>query len=176
MLLGKYQKGFTLLELLITVTILAIIMTFGVPNLFGYLDRKRVEGAAHTFLSNVQFARAESIKQNKNVYIELDSAAWCYGITDSASAATCDCSVGTGCTLDGVNYLIDSSSYPDVGLVTSMAGTTISFDPIRGTMGPSGSLYFSNADGSMALRVILSPLGRAKLCATSGSSWGYDEC
>jgi prepilin-type N-terminal cleavage/methylation domain-containing protein len=177
MILGKLQEGFTLLELLITITVLVIIMTIGVPGLFDHMDRKRIDGAAHTFLSDVQFARAESIKQNKDVYIVLDAADWCYGITDAASSATCDCSAGTGCTLNGIDHYVDSNSYPGVTFASSLsAGSTISFDPVRGTLSPNGSLYFSSAQGTSTLRVILHTGGRAKLCATAGSSWGYKEC
>ncbi|WP_299179838.1 GspH/FimT family pseudopilin [uncultured Neptuniibacter sp.] len=176
MLIGTKQQGVTLLELLITIVVLTIVATIGVPGLFDHMDKRRIDGAAHTFLSDVQYARAEALKQSETIYIEVDTADWCYGITDSASAATCDCSAGTGCTVNGVDHYTSSDSFPNVTFASSLAGSTITFDPVRGTIGPSGSLFFSSTKGTSALRVILSPLGRAKLCATSGSSWGYNEC
>jgi prepilin-type N-terminal cleavage/methylation domain-containing protein len=175
MLLGKYQKGFTLLELLITITVLAIIMAFGVPNLTGFFEKQRVTGAAQSFMSDVQYARAESIKQNTDVVIQLDATQWCYALDDTPVASPCLCagaSSAANCTINGNTYVVTSDRFPDVSMTENV--TTLTFDPARGTMTPAGSVAFSS--GPYSVRVIMSTIGRARICATAGSSWGYDEC
>jgi type IV fimbrial biogenesis protein FimT len=175
MLLGKYQKGFTLLELLITVTVLAIIMAFGVPNLTGFFEKQRVTGAAQAFLSDIQYARAEAIKQNARVYIEIDDTQWCYGLDDT-DAGSCDCATASAasCTINNNKYVVTSDRFPDVLMNESVSGSSITFNPARGTLGPAGNVLFSSGDSSV--RAKWSSIGRAKICAESGSSWGYDEC
>ena len=62
------QRGFTLIELMVTVTILGIVLAIAVPNFTDWLNRKRVEGAANEFNALIQFARSESIKRNTKIY------------------------------------------------------------------------------------------------------------
>ncbi|MDF2182330.1 GspH/FimT family pseudopilin [Neptuniibacter sp. CAU 1671] len=174
----KSQTGFTFIELIITVVVLLIVIAVGMPSLFQSIDNQRVSGAAQAFLSDVQYARAESIKQNTPVYLAMDDTEWCYGLDDTSSAS-CICGGASvaGCTLGGVTYTVDSSRFPGVSMSASLAtGSTITFDPVRGTMNPIGTVYFSSDAGGMTLNVVLSRLGRAKICATKGSSWGYDAC
>ncbi|MFW1677253.1 GspH/FimT family pseudopilin [Pontibacter sp. JAM-7] len=174
----KYQSGFTFIELIITVVVLLIVIAVGMPSLFQSIDNQRVSGAAQAFLSDVQYARAESIKQNQPVYLVMDPTEWCYGIDDTA-AASCICggASAAGCTINTVQYVVKDERFPGVSMTASLAaGSTITFDPVRGTMNPIGTVYFSSDAGGMTLDVVLSRLGRAKICATKGSSWGYDEC
>ena len=178
MFLGTFQKGFTLLELLITITVLALIMTFGIPNLTGFFEKQRVTGAAQAFLSDIQYARAESIKQNTDVIIQVNEAQWCYGLDDTPVASPCGCAGASAasCTINGNQYAVTSDRFPDVVMTENISTTDniITFDPARGTLSPAATVNFSS--GSSAVSVIWSTVGRARICATSGSSWGYDEC
>lgn len=173
---GTDQRGVTLIELLITIVVLAIIMAYGVPNLTGYFERQRVSGAAHSFLSDLQLARAESIKQNEDVYVYVDPAQWCYALDDDTSTA-CSCSASaSSCTINGNQYVVSGTDFPDVSITEniSTAGNVITFDPARGTLAPAATVSFSS--GGYGVNVIWGTIGRARICATSGPSWGYDSC
>lgn len=170
---GTRERGLTLIELLITIIVLAIVAAYGVPNMTGFFEKQRVSGAAHSFLSDIQFARAESIKQNKAVQIEFNAAQWCYGIDDdTASACSCTTATSTDCTVNGNSYFTSGNDYPNVAASTGI--TTITFDPVRGTLSPLGTVSFSS--GNYSVNVIWGQIGRARLCATAGNSWGYDAC
>ena len=62
-------QGFTLVELLATVTILAILLAVGVPNLTQMLQDKAAASCAAAFASDLRLARTEAIK--RGVPIEL---------------------------------------------------------------------------------------------------------
>lgn len=174
MLIRRFEKGLTLLELLITIVVLGIIAAYGVPNMAGFFEKQRVSGAAHTFLSDLQFARAEAIKQNQTVELEFNAGQWCYGVDDD-TATNCACTVASvaNCTVNGNEYFVSGNEFPNV--VASTGVTTITFDPVRGTLSPlNRTVSFSSGDYSVS--VIWSTIGRARLCATAGNSWGYDEC
>ncbi|WP_420599887.1 GspH/FimT family pseudopilin [Neptuniibacter sp.] len=176
MLQGTRESGLTLIELLITVIILGIVAAYGVPNMTGFFEKQRVSGAAHTFLSDVQFARAESIKQNQEVYIYVDEGAWCYGLDDDTSTA-CSCSATpANCTINGNVHVVSGTDFPNVAASESIstAGNVITFDPVRGTLNPAATVNFSS--GLYGVDVRWGLIGRARLCATSGPSWGYDSC
>lgn len=179
MLIRRSQRGLTLIELLITVVVLGIVAAYGVPNMTGFFEKQRVSGAAHTFLSDIQFARAEAIKQNQEVEIKLIPAQWCYGVDDDlSSSCSCTTAGSTNCTVNSNNYFTSGTGFPNVAASTSLAASggvsTITFDPVRGTLSPNGTVNFSSGDYS--INVIWGSIGRARLCATAGNSWGYDAC
>ncbi len=172
---GRKQQGFTLIELLITIAVLAIIVSVGIPSFFEQIDRQRVAGAAHGLLSDLQFAREQSIKQNSEAYVVLDTVEWCYGV-DAASSATCDCSAPAGCTVDGATRIVTTGDFPGLSVNHNLGGDVLTFDPVRGTVSPTGTINFVSDEGATALSVVLNNRGRARLCIVSGASWGYDEC
>jgi prepilin-type N-terminal cleavage/methylation domain-containing protein len=167
-------RGFTLIELLVVIVILALIMSIGVPSFFSIIERNRLAGAAQTLYGDMQFARAEAIKQDHDVYLKLDTSAWCYGIDDTSSA-TCSCGTGSGCMVDGMQHIVSGDAFPGLSMTASLAGTSVTFDSVRGTMGPSGSVFFQSSNGDK-LRLVMSPLGRVKLCVASGGVAGFKAC
>lgn len=65
----RYLGGFTLLELLIVISIAGILLGITVPSYSNLVSQKRVEAAANSFKSAVALARSESRKRGKNVNI-----------------------------------------------------------------------------------------------------------
>ena len=57
------QSGFTLLELLFAVTLLALIAGIGLPNLQDFVRNSRMSGAANDIISDFNFARSEAVKR-----------------------------------------------------------------------------------------------------------------
>jgi type IV fimbrial biogenesis protein FimT len=56
--------GFTLIELIITTLILAIILAFAIPSFKETIDKNQVLVAANDLLSDIRLARNEAITQN----------------------------------------------------------------------------------------------------------------
>ena len=61
------NKGFTLLELLVTVSIAAILLAVGVPSYVTFIDNNRVTSQANDMLYSVNMARSEAIKRGTEV-------------------------------------------------------------------------------------------------------------
>lgn len=69
------MAGFTVIELLVTVLILAILATIAAPNMTSFILATRVKSAASDLYSALIFARSEAIKRNANIDI-VPITAW----------------------------------------------------------------------------------------------------
>ena len=63
------QTGFTLLELLMTIAIAAIVAMIGIPSFRYVTNANRIAGEVNGLLGDLQFARAEAINQGQNVTV-----------------------------------------------------------------------------------------------------------
>ena len=61
------EKGFTLIELMVTVTVLAIVLSIAIPSFSTVLLNNRVSTTAHAVQSSIQVARSEAVKRKKTV-------------------------------------------------------------------------------------------------------------
>ena len=61
------QIGFTLLEMLVTVSITAILLAVGVPSYVTFIDNNRVTSQANDLLYSFNMARSEAIKRGAEV-------------------------------------------------------------------------------------------------------------
>ena len=90
------QRGFTLLELLVVISVLAILVGIGVPGLRELLLNNRQAGAVNELVAALQLARSEAITRN---------------VAAPAVVSVCASSNGTACTgawSDGWLVFIDN--------------------------------------------------------------------
>lgn len=66
---ARSQSGFTLYELLITVLVIGVIITIGVPNMREFTANSRVTAAANDLLSAFLLARTEAARSKENITI-----------------------------------------------------------------------------------------------------------
>ena len=73
----KQQHGFTLIELMVTLAVLTIVLTVGVPNFQNFMLKHRISTAANTLIGALNLARSEAIKRGSDVkMIRLGNGAW----------------------------------------------------------------------------------------------------
>ena len=78
---SRPQHGFTLIELMVVVAILAIITTAAAPSFRDFLEGQRVKAAAYDLTADLMLARSEALKRNASVSIVRSGDSWGQGWT-----------------------------------------------------------------------------------------------
>ncbi len=65
----KHESAFTLIELMITITVAAVVLTLGVPSFGRIMERNQLSANINSIVSTLHFARSEAIKRNSNVEV-----------------------------------------------------------------------------------------------------------
>jgi type IV fimbrial biogenesis protein FimT len=184
------KNGFTVIEMMITLAILAIITALALPSYRAIIEKRKVTSAAEQAMAFVSSAQLESVKRNRDVAVHFKaleegaSIEWCLGMTDQPG--DCDC-LSDACEIDGAPRSFQSKSLgyrPDAKSIDVPATQfpVIVFDPVRGlTRGSeTAQLALISPDQAMyALNVELSPTGRVKICTSARGSMavpGFEPC
>ena len=189
---GSGQAGLTLVELLVTLGVLAILSVLAVPSFLDYFDRSAVRGAADGVISLISDARAEAVKNDLEVDVAMagSGATWCVGANAASapsggnragSASACDCVDTSQCLVSGQRFVLDSANYRGVQLAS--AATELWFDGRMGVIaGPVAlaphEMTLTSPRGKYDLAVQVNPLGQARLCvpASKPSIVGVPSC
>lgn len=83
---ARAQRGLTLIELLVTVTIIGLLALKGLPELSNYLANAKLRETANNAVTAAAFARNEAIKRNATV--NLVSTGTSMAVVDTSSGAT----------------------------------------------------------------------------------------
>ena len=152
------SNGFTLLELMVAMTILAILLSIAVPSFSNLISSNRIENQADNFLSSLAMARSEAIKLNQQVKL-----------CKSSDGATCttsgDWSVGWIIMDNSSNILQTYDGIPD-GFTFSSTDLKdeVTFRPSGEITSTGGSIIICGPDGKEADAhvVFLSAVGRPR--------------
>lgn len=174
------NAGFTLVELMVTLGVIAIVLVAAVPSFVDFFDRYRVRGAADDVVSVISNARAAAVKADRDVNISFGGAnttAWCLGANSAPEptggnpvpdASACDCSNAAQCIVGGDRMAIDVGQEGQVS-VDSLA-TAITFDGKLGLIEPlaAQAATFTSPRGKYDVRVTVNALGQAGICTPAG--------
>lgn len=67
------DRGFTLIELMITIAVLAVLLTIGIPSFSEAMLGSRLSSYANEFVASANLARSEAIKRNSRVGLCVSS-------------------------------------------------------------------------------------------------------
>ena len=177
--------GFTLVELMVSLAVLAILVGFALPSFRDFAERSWLRGVADSVTQVIGTARTEAIKRNELVRVEFKqpaSGGFCLGAATVATVTTagCDCSA-TACAV--AMYPANPDEIESLVLAAAPSfGTDTAFvvDPATGMLSDvadAGSVQFASPRG-YSVRLTVNPMGRASLCTPSGTRAlsGVDPC
>jgi type IV fimbrial biogenesis protein FimT len=82
----KRTRGFTLIELMVTLAVLVILLGLGVPSFRAFIGSQKVKSGTYELMTSLVLARSEAVKRNGNVTVTPTSSTdwssgWKVGIT-----------------------------------------------------------------------------------------------
>lgn len=82
-------QGFTIIELMLTLVVLGVMLSIGMPSLIRVVDSQRVKTAASDLHVSLTLARSEAIKRNAAVQVvPVDTTNWSRGWSVTAGGST----------------------------------------------------------------------------------------
>ena len=200
MLSRRKPLGFTLVELLVGMALMAALMLIAVPNFSTWLQNTQIRTASEAVLNGVHLARAEAVRRNvpvifqmtstldntctvstsgKNWVVSLDPVAGLCGTPPSAdlSASAAGRIVQVRSSTDGSkNATVEASqasiTFNGLGRPTAGAGMNVTVrNPTGGSCNPGGPMR--------CMRVTVSSMGQVRLCdpqAASAASGNPQGC
>lgn len=141
-MLGR-SRGFTMVEVLVVITILSVLLAFGVPALSTYMGNVRLRTAAETVLADLQRARSEAIRLNSNSPPFFPAE--------------------TPASIVIVSSVNDSSGGHDL-VFTPFGGTTLASTAVYTFTNPAAGACHADGGPIRCLNVFITTGGGARLC------------
>jgi len=176
---AKQSPGFTLMELMITVAVLAVLAALAVPSLSDFFDRNRVRAAADDVVSLISNARAEAVRNDLDVNIAMrgSGTAWCVGANaavaptggaPAAGATECNCANAGACQVSGGRQVVESTDFTDVSIGALPA--SFDFNSTLGAIVPLGdrTVTLTSPTGKYDVEIQVNALGQAFACTPDG--------
>ena len=175
------QRGFSLIELAVTMSIIAVLMMLGMPSLTEYINNARLGSAAQSYYSGLSRARSEAIRMNRRVEFAITNTPIAPGIENTLVADTGGQnwvvrSRETGSASYDTPYIEARSSKDGAGInpsVTVTATTSIvAFDGFGAANATAGEFRIENPTAGLCVpagpvrcwRVVVGASGQVRLC------------
>jgi type IV fimbrial biogenesis protein FimT len=163
---ARARAGVTLLELAIVLAVLAVLGALAVPTLGARLERQRLSAAAQALAADLANARFEAAQRGQALHVQPSAGApWCWAV---GTQAACDCAQPQPCHL----HRVPDTAHPGVRLVQASA---VRLEP-GGAAGTLAQVATFESRRGEQLRVLLLPMGRARICASAGTLAEYAPC
>jgi type IV fimbrial biogenesis protein FimT len=148
----KYS-GFTIIELMVVIAIVAILAAVAGPSWTESMARRSLEGVANELSADLQYAKSQAASINSNVSLTTSL----HGYTVSSATTTFKTIV-----LDSTVSLTDA--------------VTATFEPLRALSNTTASITIAHSKTSTRLRVNTDVMGRIQICSPNASLGGYIPC
>jgi Tfp pilus assembly protein FimT len=139
--------GFTMMEAALTISVVLILMAFGIPSLFGAVETFRLNSAVDSATWAIQGARYQAIMKGYPYQLAFDTTTNTYQLASKAPGAASFSNVGGTVPLSG-------------SAITISAATTLQFKA-------NGSVSETAGNGNVPINFQITYKGRTKTITVS---------
>lgn len=170
-----YQKGVTLLELIVALSVASILLLVALPSYGPFVSQSRVDTVTNQLISTVSIARSEAIKRGQAVAVcskNADPAQTCVPAANGAQNWSDGWIVFTDADDNQVaaaNEIIKVfGNLDDASTVQFSNGTTMVFDSLgllsTASVNDETFTVGDNLDAAMGAGLSVTPTGRIRTC------------
>lgn len=152
------SAGFTLIELMITIVIFSITLTFGVSSYRAWVKSSQIRNAAESIVNGIQRARAEAVKRNTSIVFDLSAdSSWQISVAGSGVIETRSSSEGSK------NVTVQATPLGATTITLNSLGMIVPNSPVS-SQPTQFDITSTPAAGSRALRVNIGLGGTVRMC------------
>lgn len=152
----KNQKGFTLVELCITLAIMGITLLFSFPSIASWKNNESLKGEIRHMTGTLMGAKLHALKENQNVVIQFNDTGYLAFIDDGSSGGITNDAIHQ----PGEKVIADHETVPGLTLSTNFLNDRTKFKGTIGMVG--GSIIMKSKDKAFA-KVVLALTGRVRV-------------
>ncbi|WP_051952618.1 GspH/FimT family pseudopilin [Xenophilus azovorans] len=177
--------GFTLVELMVTITLLAILLGLAMPPMLGWVRDSKVRAVSETLQSGLREAQSEALRRSRQVVFSLtddkptatdtdvtakeDGNHWAIHTLPSMTADENSAFVGSGVLTDvGAGVTITGPAalcFNSLGRVVANSTSTLTGVTGGATCAATdNAAYEIGIEGGLTLRVLVALGGQVRLC------------
>jgi type IV fimbrial biogenesis protein FimT len=170
------QRGFTLVEIMISIAVLALLIMVGIPSFTIFIQNSRTRAAADATLNGLQTARNEAIRRNQCMQLKVvDQTGW-----EVATCGDAETAIMTRSAAEGTQKVVST--------ITPAGSDTVSFNGLGRVVNPNpsdNSAPFSqvvldnstlSATDNRQLVIVVPPGGGVRMCDPKVSSGDPRAC
>lgn len=177
----RNEKGFTLIEMMLVLAIVAVMSIMAFPTFSGWIARARLRDAARTVYSDLQLARIRAIETGGQWRVSFTPGDGTYTVVDPGPDMVLDTdddrtekTINISETRKGVVFGTDQGpapglSEPDDGI--SFGGNSVDFNHMGSVNGLGGSVYVKNRRAETIAVIISSANARIRMARNYGGTW-----
>ena len=166
------HAGFTLIELMIVVIVLAILASLAAPSFSDAIDRARLKSKVSGVVDVLEFAKSEAMKRSKNVTVTIIGST----NSDNTWSVVADALVFDPVTQQDINENKKVEYSASDGVTLSPSGTlALTFRGIASGSAIDSDLTMQSRKG-LQVRIRINPIGGIMVCSVGSSLWSYPSC
>ncbi|HIF9094939.1 TPA: GspH/FimT family pseudopilin [Photobacterium damselae] len=158
-------RGFTLLELIIAMSVMVVLLGTAVPSFSDLIERNKIKRLATEIEWLLVHAKSEAVMRGDNVQVAINDA------------GTPTWSIISKTTSGAVTLAeISSENFSNIELNTTFRTGVVTFNKFNGKPNFSGGYQFNIPTKDKVKVVVNTMTGRIYSCGVDGAIYGYKEC
>jgi type IV fimbrial biogenesis protein FimT len=151
--------GFTMIELMVVLAVMALLATLVAPSFNEQIARRRLEGVATDLSTDLQFARTQAVDDRATVRLITEVGGTQYRLVKDA----------------GAGAVIKTVVFP--AGITATDAVTVDYEQLRGTATvTNGPINLTSTRTTATMQADVNMAGRVRLCSPLATLKGYPQC
>ncbi|GAB7221908.1 GspH/FimT family pseudopilin [Vibrio owensii] len=168
-------RGFTLLELLITIAVMSVLLAAAAPSFQNVFETNKMQRLADELHGFVIQGKSEAVLRRERLWAHFimpgsssNDGQWRIDLTDNGTE-------GAGTVL----FSFSGAPYEGIVVTPNYASDQISFDDVHGRPSSGNIKFYPVGESTKALKLISHTLSaRVRVCSDSNNTefFGYSTC